>query len=183
MWFPEWIYTIDILFAVFVVFFAVSGTKHGLSGELAHLITLIALLAGFCFFYSQLTQFASDSWRVLPPPAVRIIVPIIIVLLSVLIFVLARAVFKQLLKDKLGEAADKVAGGLVGVARGVLMGLAVFAALSMIPNDSFYQALSEKSSIGGWVCNKLTPWIQPRVMDLPVLKNIDQKLESLDGIE
>lgn len=177
MWFPEWIYTIDILFAVFVVFFVVSGAKHGLSGELAHLVTLVALLAGFCFFYSQLTQFAADYWKMLPPVAVRIIVPIVILLLAVLVFVLARAVFKQILKDKLGEAADKVAGGLVGVVRGVLMGLAAFAALSMIPNDSLYQALSEKSSIGGWVCNTLTPWIQPRIMDLPVVKGVERKFE------
>jgi uncharacterized membrane protein required for colicin V production len=177
MWFPEWIYTIDILFAVFVVFFVVSGTKHGLSGELAHLVMLVALLAGFCFFYLQLTQFASDYWRMLPPVAVRILVPVVILLLAVLIFVLARAVFKQILKDKLGEAADKVAGGVVGAVRGVLMGLAAFAALSMIPNDSLYQTLSEKSSIGGWVCNTLTPWIQPRIMDLPVLKNVEKTIE------
>ena len=174
MCFPEWIYTIDILFAVFVVLFAVSGTRHGLSGELAHVVTLVALLAGFCFFYPQLTRFASDYWRVLSPSAVNIVVPVVLLLSAVLIFILVRAIFRQLLKDKLGESADKVAGGLVGTLRGVLMGLTVFVGLSLIPNDSLHQAISEKSSIGGWACNTLAPWLQPRITELPVLKNAER---------
>lgn len=180
MSFPEMIYTIDILFAVFVVAVAVSGTRHGLSGELAHLITLIALLAGFCFFYPQLTQSASDHWSVLPPEAVRVVVPLVLVLAAVLIFILVRALFKQMLKDKLGEAADKFIGGLAGAVRGTVLGLAVFSGISLIPNDTLYRMLSEKSSIGGWVCNTLTPWLQPRIMELPVLK--DKVSERLDEI-
>ena len=180
MWFPESLYTIDILFAVFVVFFAVSGTRHGLSGELAHVVTLIALLAGFCFFYPRLTQLASDYWRMLPLAAVRIAVPVLLLLSAVLIFILVRAIFKQLLKDKLGESSDKVAGGLVGTLRGAVAGLAVFAGLSLIPNESLYGMLSEKSSVGGWVCNTLTPWLQPRITELPVLKNkVSERLDDI----
>ncbi len=171
MWFPESIYTIDILFAVFVVIFVVSGIRHGLSGELAHLITLIVLLVSFCFFYPQLTHLAADYWRVLPPTAVRIIVPLVLVLLSVLIFVLVRALFKQALKEKMGESADKVFGGTTGMLRGIVVGLAVFSGLSLIPSDTLYRMLSEQSSIGGWVCNTFTPWLQPRIMELPVVKD------------
>jgi len=180
MWFPESLYTIDILFAVFVLFFTVSGTKTGLAGELAHVLTLIALLAGVCFFYPQLMVLASDYWRVLPPTAVRIIVPVLILLAAVLVFVVVRLLFKQLLKDKLGESADKVAGGLVGTLRGVLFGLAVFTGLSLIPNDSLCRTLSDKSSIGGWVCNTITPWSQSHITKLPVLKN--RMIEKLDDI-
>ncbi len=179
MWFPEWIYTIDILFVVFVVVFTISGTRHGLSGELAHVVTLIALLTGFCFFYPQLMQLAEDYWRVLPPAALRIAVPTVLLLAAILIFILVRALFKQMLKNSLGETADKVTGGLTGTLRGAVMGLAVFAALSLIPSDALYQALSEKSSIGGWVCKTLTPWVQPRIMKLPALKGVE-RLERVD---
>lgn len=171
MLFPETLYTIDILFAVFVLIFTISGTKIGLAGELAHVVTLIALLAGVCFFYPQLTQLASDYWRALPPSAVKILVPLVMLLVAVLLFVVARALFKQVMKDKLGETADKVAGGFVGTLRGILFGLVVFTGISLIPNDSLYQTLSEKSSIGGWVCNNLTPWSQSHLKELPGLKS------------
>jgi len=180
MWFPEQLYTIDILFTVFVLLFVFSGIKHGLSSELAHVATLIALLAGFCFFYPQLTQLASDHWQALSPSAVQIAVPALMLLAALLLFVLLRALFKQMLKDKLGGMVDKIAGGLAGALRGALVGLAVLVGLSLIPNDSLYQTLSEKSSIGAWVCNTLAPWAQPRVMELPVLK--DKMSEKLNDV-
>ncbi|NOU36728.1 MAG: CvpA family protein [Kiritimatiellaceae bacterium] len=180
MFFPETFYTIDILFVVFVLLFTFSGTKTGLAGELAHVMTLLALLAGVCFFYPQLIDLASNYWRALPPTAVKIIVPAGMLLTAVLLFVLVRLLIKQLLKDKLGEAADKVAGGLVGTLRGVLFGMAVFTGISLIPNDSLYQTLSEKSSIGGWVCNTLTPWSQSHLKELPVLKdNVSDRLDDI----
>ncbi|MFA7256446.1 MAG: CvpA family protein [Kiritimatiellales bacterium] len=180
MGFPEQLYTIDILFSVFVLLFVFSGIKHGLSGELAHVITLAALLTGVCFYYPQLTKLASETWRALPESAVRIAVPVVMLLIAILFFVVVRALFKQLFKSKLGEPADKIAGGLVGALRGALFGLAILVAISLIPNNSLYQTLSEKSSVGAWVCNTLTPWSQSHMTELPVLK--DKMSEQLNDI-
>lgn len=178
--FPEWIYTIDILFAVFVIFFVIRGTRHGLSGELAHAATLFALLIGLCFFYPQLAQWVSDSWQALPPEGVRIVVLLLLVLMSALIFLLMRLLFKRLLKDKLGESADKIAGGVAGAVRGTVVGLALFAGLSLIPSAEPCQTLSGKSAIGGWVCSTLTPWLEPRILKLPVLKDkVSDRIEDL----
>ena len=80
MYFPEWLYTIDVLFVIFILIFAFRGTRNGLSGELAHGVTLLALLAGFVFYYPQLTQFATESWRILPPEFLRFVVPAVMVL-------------------------------------------------------------------------------------------------------
>jgi uncharacterized membrane protein required for colicin V production len=187
MWFPEMLFTIDILFAAFVLFFAVSGARNGFSGELAHVVTLVALLAGVCFYYPQLTGLAADYWQALPESAVRILVPIVLVLAAALLFVAVRALFKQLFKSKLGGPADKIAGGLTGALRGALFGLAFLAGLSLIPDDSLYRALSEKSSVGSWVCNTLTPWAQSHAVGLPVLKDKtgeqpDEMSEPLDDI-
>jgi len=180
MGFPESLYTIDILFVAFVLLFVFSGIKHGLSGELAHVVTLLALLFGICFFYPQLMQLASEAWRSLPDTAVRIAVPIVILLAAGLLFVLTRALCKQLFKSKLSEAVDKAAGALVGVLRGALLGLVVFSGLSMIPNEALFRTLSEKSLIGAWVCNTLTPWAQPRIMELPVLKDkVSKQIEEM----
>lgn len=170
MWFPEMLYTIDILFVLFVLFFAVRGVWNGLSGELANVITLLALLTGFCFFYPQLTDLAKDHWN-LPAAALRFIVPAVLILASVLLFVLLRILFRQMLKEQADTNADKVGGVLVGMLRGILLGLTVFVGLSLIPNDALYRVLSEKSAIGGWVCNTLTPWAAPRIGEMPALKS------------
>ena len=170
MCFPESLYTIDVLFVVFVIFFAVMGARHGLSGELAHVVTLIALLVGVGYFYPQLTRLASDCWRALPESAVRILVPVVLLLAAVLLFVLMRALLKQVFKN-MGETADKAAGATVGIFRGILLGLTVLAGFSLIPNETVYRAVSEKSAIGAWACDHITPWAQSHAGDLPVLKN------------
>lgn len=168
MMIPEWVYTIDLLFVVFVLLFVFSGLRNGLSSELAHTLTLTVLLTGFCYFYPQIMQFASNYWQALPPEVIRIAVPVVMLLAAILFFVLVRAVLKQLLKSQVSGASDRLLGGFAGALRGTVTGLAVMAALSLIPNEPLYQKLSEKSSIGAWVCNTLTPWVHPRVLELPV---------------
>lgn len=171
MYFPEMLYTIDILFVVVILFFAISGTRHGFSGELAHVVLLLALLIGVCFFYPRWIQMTSDSWRELPMPVVQISVSVALLLIALLFFVFAHMWFRRSLEGKLGGGADKMVGGLIGALRGGLFGLAVWVGLSLIPNDSLYRVLSEQSLVGNWVCNTLTPWVQPRIKELPILKD------------
>jgi uncharacterized membrane protein required for colicin V production len=116
----------------------------------------------------------------LPPAVVRAAVPVLLLLAAVLLFALTRMLFKQALESKLDGSADKISGGLAGGLRGALFGLAVLAGISLIPNESLYRILSEKSSTGAWVCNTLTPWAQSHVEELPVLKN--KAREQLDDI-
>jgi len=88
--------------------------------------------------------------------------------------------FKLALVSKLVGSSDKISGGLAGGLRGILLGLAVLAGISLIPNESLYRAISDESLVGTWVCNTLTPWVQPRIKELPVLK--DRMSERLDDI-
>lgn len=61
MWFPEVVYTIDILFIAFVLFFSIRGVWNGLSGELAHAVTLAVLLIGVCFSIRRCAIFSAIS--------------------------------------------------------------------------------------------------------------------------
>jgi uncharacterized membrane protein required for colicin V production len=169
--FPEWLYTIDILFLVFVIFSTVSGLRRGLSGELAHVLTLIGLLAGFCFFFPQLVQMAAHRWESLSPWIIQTAVAGVLLLAAFLIFCLIRMVFKLLLKSRMGEVTDKITGAGIGLLRGALTGLAILAALSLVPNARLYQTISEKSVVGGWVCSTLKPWLYPRIIELPVFNH------------
>jgi len=170
MHFPEWLYTIDVVFVVLVLLVMLRGARNGLSGELAHAVTLLALLAGFVFYYPQLMQLAAYRWTALPPETLRIAVPAAILLAAAGIFLLSRALFKLLIKKTSGTIGDKLAGGLAGAVRGAAIGLVLLAGLSLIPNEALYSTISEKSDIGAWVCRTLTPWLKPRIETLPVVQ-------------
>ena len=168
MSFPETFYTIDVLFGLFVLFFGVVGLFRGLSGELARLLAFVFLLCGFAFFYPSLTQLAAHNWNALPPVAVQVIVGLILWLSGLLLFFALRVLLKKFLKERIPRLADQVFGSALGLLFGVLIGLSVFSALSLFPHERVYRMLSEKSVVGGWVCERLTPWLYPRLMELPV---------------
>jgi len=169
---PEVFYAVDVLFVAFVLFFVVSGLLRGLSGALASLLALLALLCGVCFFYPTLTQIAARNWGTLPPMMIQLVVLVVLLLVAILLSFLMNILFKQMFKDQMGVVPDRIAGSLVGLLRGALIGLSLMAALSLLPNEKLYAVLSEKSVVGGWVCNRFTPWLYPRLMELPVF---DQK--------
>ena len=166
--FPDVLYTIDILFAVFVVFFSAIGFRRGLSGELASVLALLILLCGLCFAYPAFNQFAAQTWVDLSPMLIQVVVLVILFLVSLLLYFLIRMLLKRILKSTLSERVDKIAGCAAGLLRGMLLGITFLAALSLFPSERLYESLSEKSVIGGWVCNTLTPWAHPRLMELPV---------------
>ena len=172
MSFPESFYTIDIVFAVIVLFFAANGLRRGLSGELAGVLTLLLLFGGLFFCYPSLTNLAARNWEALSPVLAQVAVFLILLMVSVLLFVLIRALLARFLKERLGKVADKFSGTAVGVLRGGLVGVSLLALLSLLPSETVYTALSEKSEVGRWVCERLTPGLHPRLIELPIF---DQK--------
>ena len=166
--FPEVLYTIDILFVAFSLLFAVIGLWRGASGELASLLTLFLLLGTICFYYPALTQIAALQWDTLPAAAIQGLVLVVLLLSALIISVLLSKLLKQVWKSTVGVVIDKITGIFVGFLRGALIGISLLAALSLVPNEDLYLLLSEKSEIGGWVCTRFTPWLHPRLMELPV---------------
>lgn len=168
MSFPETFYTIDVLFGLFVLLFGFAGLLRGLSGELARLLGFLFLLSGFCFFYPTLTQLAAQHWGTLSPVAVQVIVGLILLLIGLLVFFALRVVLTVLFRQLFKGVVDRLFGGLFGLLFGALLGLSVFSSLSLIPDEEVYRMLSEKSVVGAWVCERLAPWLYPRLMELPV---------------
>lgn len=173
--YSEWIYTIDILFGLFVFLFVVGGLHRGLSGELAHVLTLAALLFGVWFGFPRLTQLAAEYWTGATPWMAKTAAAIVLGLAALLFFVLVQAILRKLLRAGMEDVSDRLIGALFGLLRGILTGLAVMVALSLIPNETLHTRLSQKSSIGGWVCSTLTPWIQPHIQKLPVFETPENK--------
>jgi len=168
MSFPETFYTVDILFLIGVVLFGVVGLIRGFSGELARILSLSFLLLSFCFFYPPLTQMAVQKWDVIPAGLIQVVVALIFFFAGMAVFLLLRVLFKRILKEVFSWLADKVIGTLSGLVFGMLVGLSVMSLLTMVPSENLYRVLSEKSMVGGWVCESLTPWLHPRLMELPM---------------
>jgi uncharacterized membrane protein required for colicin V production len=160
MQFPEWLYTIDILFGAVVIVFVLRGLRNRLSGELARLFTLIVLLAAVRVMFAPLLARALEAWTVMPPAVVKTVVPTLFLLAGLFLFLLLRSVFQGLFKDKLGELVDKITGALVGAVRGALIGIVIVGGLLTLPDDALYNALTGKSKIGAWVCDTVLPWFE-----------------------
>ena len=174
MSFPDTLNTIDVLFGVFVLLFGVAGLFRGLAGELARLITFVFLVFGFAVFFPSLTQMAARNWNTLPPAAVQVLVGIMLWLSSILVFFALRFLLNRLFHERLSGLADKVLGALTGLFSGALLGLCVLSIASLVPNESAYRVLSERSAVGSWVCERLTPWLHPRVLELPVFNGEEE---------
>ncbi len=172
---PETIYTLDVLFGAFVLLFGISGLLRGLPGELARLLTLVGLLCGICFFYPALTRLAAQQWPDFSTPVIQTVTAAALLLGAILFYVLLRAILQRALKEQIGAFFDRFFGALIGMIFGLLVGLSVLCAVSLLPQERPYEILSEKSVIGSWVCTAMTPWLYPRLMDMPVFKEVGQQ--------
>ena len=127
----------------------------------------------FCFaglpsFFPSLTQLAARKWSALPPIAIQVVIGLILLLSALLLFLGLRFLLRKMLSEQIAGVADKLFGALMGMMSGALLGLCVLSVVSLVPNESVYRRLSEKSMIGAWVCERLTPWLHPKMMELPV---------------
>lgn len=168
MSFPDTFYTIDVLFGIFVLLFGIAGMVRGLAGEMARLVTLAVLLTVSCLFYPQLSQLAARQWTALPPIAVQAITAVILILFSVLLFILLKLILRRIIKEQVGVLFDRILGALLGMVFGALIGVSVLCWVSLVPQERMYRMLSEKSVVGAWVCNRVTPWVYPKLLELPM---------------
>ncbi|MBC8205919.1 MAG: CvpA family protein [Kiritimatiellales bacterium] len=165
---PDTFYAVDVLFGLFVLLFGVVGLLRGLADELARLLAFAFLLCGFAVFFPALTQFAARNWVTLSLAAVQVVVGLVLWMSAMLLFFMLRFSLKKLLCEQVDSLLNKLSGALVGLLSGALLGLSVLSVVSLVPDESVYQKLSEKSVVGGWVCERMTPWLHPRLMELPV---------------
>ena len=165
---PDTFYTIDIVFCALVLLFGGIGVWRGFSEELSRLLSISFLLFGFCFLYPPVTQMAVQKWDAIPGGLIQIILGLFFFFSSMGIFLLLRVLFKRFLKEVLHPVTDKVIGMLSGFLFGMLIGVSMLSLMTMIPHEGLYQSLSKKSLVGGWVCETLTPWLHPKMMELPI---------------
>lgn len=167
--FPETVYTIDVLVFLLIALMAADGLRRGFCSELALTITLSTAVLSFCFLYPFLTQRVAQEWAHLSAPAVQVLVALVMGLLLFLLYFPLRAGFRRAwVKEGESSRMERVGGFVFGACRGFLEAFMVLTVLSLLPSSHVYAMVSDRSVLGGWVCERVTPWLHPRLMEMPV---------------
>ncbi|MFA5688311.1 MAG: CvpA family protein [Kiritimatiellales bacterium] len=154
---------VDIALAVLVLLFFLNGLRRGLCRELAHILTFAALIAGFCFFYAPITEFAACHCTFVALEHIHIAVPVMMLSAALVVYILIWLCLRALLCPFLDFLGEKFLGGIVGAARGAVFGLVIIAALTLVQIPAVQEAVVDKSVIGCWVENTITPWLKETV--------------------
>ena len=159
---------IDILAIIVLLLGILLGFRRRLSGELAHLISMVvAFLVGF-FSYQPLGQWLLENSR-LGPRAAQAAVFVFTIILASLAMVLVRTLLKRILSVVLEEETDKMAGGVAGFVKSVLLILIIFLFMNMIPHAYLNRVFGEESAIGRGV--------------LTWMPKIEEKMDSMEQID
>ncbi len=139
--------TIDIILAIFLLYFAYKGFSNGFIISLA---TLAGLVLGF-YAASHFSEFTADWLQKdmgMKSANIRMIAYVVtFVIVIVLIFLLGRFMTGVVKTAGLG-IVNRIAGVLFGIGKGVLIASFLFLMFSRIdPKESLLTASSKKTSI------------------------------------
>lgn len=165
--------TIDIILAIFLLYFAFRGFSSGL---LISIATLAGLVLGF-YAASHFSEFTAN-WLLndmgLKSGNIRLIAYIVtFVIVVVLIFLLGKFMTGVVKTVGLG-IVNRLAGALFGIAKGLLIASFVFLLFSRIdPKESLFTANQKAGS----VLYKPVSAVAPAV--IPVLQKYSVKVQDL----
>jgi uncharacterized membrane protein required for colicin V production len=141
---------IDIIALVLVVLGAIVGYRRRLSGELAHVVSIVAALLLGLFFHRPIGLWLSENTR-LSEPGARAAAFIATTLVAAVTLILVRAVLRRVMRVVMEEEADKTAGCVAGAIRAAVVVLIVFIFMNMVPHDYLNKVFGERSVIGRMV--------------------------------
>jgi len=171
--FPENIMLLDVLIAGVVFAFALSGLVKGLSGEIAHVITLIALGLTLFFVYPHIYRHLYHTFDQANPQLLKWLLLIALALLSFFSLGLISRMLTGILKSQFSVGTDKFWGFMFGFVRGGFLMLIVLIFVGILGPTRLRNILAGRSRIGGFICNEVVPVVQPYAME---------RLNSLDGV-
>jgi membrane protein required for colicin V production len=165
--------TIDIILAIFLLYFAYKGFTNGFIISIA---TLIGLVLGF-YAASHFSEFTANWLKQdmgLQSNNIKLIAYIVtFVIVVVLIFLLGRFMTGVVKTVGLG-IVNRLAGAVLGIAKGLLLASFLFLLFARIdPHESLFTAAYKNGS----VLYKPVSQIAPTV--IPLLKKYTETVEDL----
>jgi len=138
---------VDIAVLIIVVASAIVGIRRGLSGELAHVVSLVVAFILGLYCYSPFSLWIIDHTRLTYQPA-RALAFITTVLAAAVAMILLRSLLKRIMKVAIEQGIDKAAGCVAGFVRSCIFVIIVVLIMNMWPNDYLNRVFGEESIIG-----------------------------------
>jgi len=172
---------IDTVAAGVVLLFAVIGCRKGLSGELAHIISLVVLAASLFFVYPYIYSFIYRTMDQVNPHLLKWLLLFLLTMLSFFCLGLITRLLAGMLKAQFSPGTDKFFGFVFGFVRGTFIVAIVMIFMGILGPPRLYDILSGRSYAGRFVCYELIPIVQPHVQQHIDRDQVSEKVEKIRG--
>jgi uncharacterized membrane protein required for colicin V production len=176
---PEWLSLIDVAYVAVALLFAMGGLQRGFAGQVAHVITFLAVGATLFFAYPSIFSYMGRLFRNLNETYMMWLILAGLAVLTVVFFVYLSKLLANVLKTQISDRSDRVYGFTLGFIRGALVAVFFMVFLVLLGAEKSYTILSEKSRVGQFVCYEMVPRIQPHLNKDSVGDGFDKMREAL----
>ena len=179
MMIPDWLSLIDVAYVAVALLFALGGLQKGFAGQVAHVITFLAMGAALFFAYPAIYSYMGRLFRNLNETYMMWLILTGLAVLTIVFFVFVSKLLANVLKTQISDRSDRVYGFSLGFVRGALVALFAMVFLVILGPNKFDETFRAKSHVGKLVCYEMVPRIHPHVSKSTVNENFDKMREAL----
>lgn len=155
---------VDTIAVVLVLFGTAIGLRRRLSGELAHVISMIVAVAVGFSVRRPLGEWLLENSR-LSPAAAQVLALIGLIVLAALAMAAVRIVLRKAMRVVFEEHVDIIGGAVAGFVRAALFIAVVFLVMNMIPHEGLNRIFGE-TSFWGRIVNRYTPVLEEKIEEV-----------------
>ncbi len=141
---------VDIVALSLIALGSLHGFIRGLSGELSHLISLIASFIFGIWFYEPFGMWLSANTRLTAQPA-HALAFIATILVALIILLCLRYFLRTIMKVVIEEKFDRIGGLVAGLLRSTIIVVIIFVFMNLIPHEYLNQEFGDDSIIGSFI--------------------------------
>jgi len=176
---PEWLSLIDVAYVAVALLFALGGLQKGFAGQVAHVVTFLALGAALFFAYPAIFSYLGRLFRNLNETYMMWLILAGLAALAIVFFILLSKLLANVLKTQISDRSDRVYGFSLGFVHGGLVALFAMVFLVILGSPEVYDRLRMKSHVGKLVCYEMVPRIQPHMTKAVLEDRVNQLREAL----
>lgn len=160
---PDWLSFVDVAFLGVALLLALGGFQKGFAGQVAHIITFVAMGLVLFFAYPAIFSYLGRLFRNLDETYMMWLILTGLAVLTIVFFTLISKLLANVLKTQISGRSDHAYGFILGFIRGALLALFAMIFLVMLGPPKFYDSFRMKSYVGKLVCYEMVPRIQPHL--------------------
>jgi uncharacterized membrane protein required for colicin V production len=161
---------VDLIAVLFIIFSIYHGSRRGLSGEIAQLVSVVVAFVVGMLGHRPVADWIDLNTRIHGSAAAALSFVTIVVIAGIVMICL-RSLLRKIMKVVFEEPFDKVAGSVAGFVRSALFTLIVFIAVNLTPHEYLNRLFGEESVIGTLTL-KMMPMLQ---------EELEERREAIEG--